>query len=249
MNLLLISGHGAGDPGATSTIDGKTYREADETRRVTAALAKALAAHCDVAVYPTDRNAYDDYRKGTLGSVAKFPDKDFVLEIHFNAVQLSGSDGKTKGVECYAPKSSGSPLPAALCDAVARCGLTNRGAKAYNWAVISQAQQNGAPAALLEVCFIDDPDDMEVYKAHFQDIVDAIASTIITAYNLKEETMTGKEIYDELNAYTATLPVPGWAEAELAEAVAAGITDGTNPMQLIPRYQAAIMAYRASKKA
>ena len=35
---------------------------------------------------------------------------------------------------------------------------------------------------------------------------------------------------------------------ELAEAVALGITDGTNPMQLIPRYQAAIMAKRAAQR-
>ena len=41
---------------------------------------------------------------------------------------------------------------------------------------------------------------------------------------------------------------PAWARAELAEAVELGITDGTNPMQLIPRYQAAIMAKRAAQK-
>jgi len=37
-------------------------------------------------------------------------------------------------------------------------------------------------------------------------------------------------------------------QAELAEAVALGITDGKNPMQLIPRYQAAIMAKRAAQR-
>ena len=63
----------------------------------------------------------------------------------------------------------------------------------------------------------------------------------------QEETMTGKEIYDALSAYTATLPVPDWAKKELEKAKAAGITDGTNPMQLIPKYQAAIMALRAKK--
>ena len=35
---------------------------------------------------------------------------------------------------------------------------------------------------------------------------------------------------------------------ELEEAVAMGITDGTDPMGLIPRYQAAIMAKRAVQK-
>ena len=64
----------------------------------------------------------------------------------------------------------------------------------------------------------------------------------------EEEKMNGKEIYEELQTYLASQPVPAWAQAELAEAVALGITDGKNPMQLIPRYQAAIMAKRAAQR-
>lgn len=64
----------------------------------------------------------------------------------------------------------------------------------------------------------------------------------------QEDTMTGKEIYESLNEYLGRQPVPAWARAELEEAVSLGITDGKNPMQLIPRYQAAIMAKRAAEK-
>lgn len=63
----------------------------------------------------------------------------------------------------------------------------------------------------------------------------------------QEDSMTGKEIYESLNEYLGRQPVPAWARAELEEAVSLGITDGKNPMQLIPRYQAAIMALRAMK--
>ncbi len=63
---------------------------------------------------------------------------------------------------------------------------------------------------------------------------------------MEEERMTGKEIYDALCQYLSSQPVPAWARAELEEAAAMGITDGENPMQLIPRYQAAIMAKRAA---
>lgn len=62
-----------------------------------------------------------------------------------------------------------------------------------------------------------------------------------------EDIMTGEEIYKALNDYLKTLPAPDWAQEELQEAIEAGITDGTRPMQTIPRYQAAIMALRASK--
>ena len=60
--------------------------------------------------------------------------------------------------------------------------------------------------------------------------------------------MTGKEIYDALSGYLNTQTVPDWAEEELAEAVRLGITGGQEPMALIPRYQAAIMAKRAVER-
>ena len=68
-------------------------------------------------------------------------------------------------------------------------------------------------------------------------------------YELMEEmTMTGKEIYDALQGYLKEQAVPDWAGEELEEAVKLGITDGSNPCQLVPRYQAAIMAMRALGK-
>lgn len=65
----------------------------------------------------------------------------------------------------------------------------------------------------------------------------------------EDEDMTGEDIYKKLKDYLSTQPVPAWARDELQEAVDMGITDGTRPMELIPRYQAAIMAKRAAKAA
>lgn len=75
--------------------------------------------------------------------------------------------------------------------------------------------------------------------------------------NFKEETMSAAEfiasltdeqayeIITKAQRHAATLPVPEWAKTELVEAVEAGVTDGESPMQLVPRYQAALMAARA----
>ncbi len=77
------------------------------------------------------------------------------------------------------------------------------------------------------------------------------SKTLVTAYIRpfddldKEDIMTGKEIYDALNEHLKNQPVPTLARKELEEAVKLGITDGKEPMALIPRYQAAIMAKRA----
>ena len=62
--------------------------------------------------------------------------------------------------------------------------------------------------------------------------------------------MTDEQAYrllEKAQRHAAGLPLPEWAGEELGAAVAAGITDGERPMQLIPRYQAAIMAARAGK--
>lgn len=77
----------------------------------------------------------------------------------------------------------------------------------------------------------------------------ALVTAYIRAFDDQEENMTGKEIYDALNDYLKKQPVPSWARAELEEAVKLGITDGKDPMALIPRYQAAIMAKRARTQA
>ena len=41
--------------------------------------------------------------------------------------------------------------------------------------------------------------------------------------------MTGEEIYKELTAYTASLPLPGWAKEELEEAVAWALPTAPTP--------------------
>lgn len=69
-------------------------------------------------------------------------------------------------------------------------------------------------------------------------------------YEEDDEYMTNEKFAELMDNYLrnqADLPLPKWAEQELAEARELGITDATRPMQLIPRYQAAIMALRAAK--
>lgn len=58
-----------------------------------------------------------------------------------------------------------------------------------------------------------------------------------------------KTAMDEFLKEQKTQDIPDWAkeDGEYAKAVECGITDGTNPCVFIPRYQAAIMAYRAKE--
>ena len=56
-----------------------------------------------------------------------------------------------------------------------------------------------------------------------------------------------KQYMDRYRQEMAAQPVSGWAEEELAAAVAAGITDGKRPHDFVTREEAAIMAVRSRK--
>ena len=257
MKLLLISGHGAGDGGASGQYGGRTYQEATETRRVTADVARDLAGDCAVTIYPTARNAFADYQAGVLDEIAHFDRYDYVLEIHFNALRQDDGDGKTKGVECYVPRDE--PETAVEEDIVrnvAACGFTNRGVKRRDWSVIRAAWRAGTPAALLEVCFIDNADDMAVYLEKREEIAQAIAEGIRQGFSLgEEEPMTYEQFVAWMDRYLAQRaqePPAAWSAEARAWAEEAGIVRGDGAGQMryrsfVTREETVEMLYRLSR--
>ena len=70
MKILLISGHGDGDPGASS----KFGVEATETVVMVQKIKETLGNYAQVDLYPTNRNAFKDLGKGCCQ--VKFGDYD-----------------------------------------------------------------------------------------------------------------------------------------------------------------------------
>lgn len=93
----------------------------------------------------------------------------------------------------------------------------------------------------------------EYYRAEAQALIDAGALRGGTdgSLNISEDMLrcmiVNKRYQDALMTGADTKP-SGWAEDELSEAVAAGITDGTRPRGYATREEAAIMVMRASVK-
>lgn len=231
LNVLLIAGHGAGDPGAVAN----GIQEADETRAVVSNLDTQLQGVCNVDIYPTDRNAYADLKAGKLA--VRWSDYDYVLEVHFNAFDGAPSDGKTKGVECYVTTSEGGiSVEEAICKNIASLGLTNRGVKRKNWDVIQAARSAGVSSALLEVCFLDDPDDMRVYNANKTAVATAIAAGIVSGFGLQMPA-------------PAPEPTQPWYQEALDFVVANGIADGTRPEDPCTRAEAWVMLLRLARLA
>lgn len=181
MNILLIAGHGGTpyDPGAC----GCGYTEAVETRRMATAVAPMLRAYgFHVTMYDQKNDAYQILNNG--GSIP-LSGIDYVLEIHLNAcVDDEKGDGKTTGVEVLVHTGEkGITVEQDICRRIAALGFENRGVKRRSGLlVMNTVHQKGISHALIETCFVDDADDMKLYKAKFYEIARAIADGVAEGF-------------------------------------------------------------------
>lgn len=181
MKLLLIAGHGNGDCGAT----GSGYYEADLTREVAKLLKAELDSYADVTIADTSKNWFEYLKTHTFN----FKPYNYVLEIHFNAcVNDQKGNGKTTGTEIYITTSEkGCSVEEKIVKGISNIGFTNRGVKRKNYSVISKVKKQGVSSALLELCFIDDVDDIKLYQSKKNEIIKAIAEGIISGFSLEKK--------------------------------------------------------------
>lgn len=182
MKILLICGHGAGDPGACAF----GYKEAYLVRDYAPMLKDKLSKYAEVTIFDTDKNMYE-YLK--TGHSFNFKNYDYVLELHFNAaVNDVNGDGKTTGTEILIHQNEkGTSVEQSILKNICGLGFRNRGVKVrsdlLNMNVCKGKQ--GVSYALLETCFIDDADDIKLYIDKKNYIVEAIANGIISGFGLK----------------------------------------------------------------
>lgn len=98
---------------------------------------------------------------------------DLDVSIHFN----SGSNDKTgnrksSGTEVfvYTDRSTQKERAARICESISDLGFRNRGVKTSETLYVLKYTK--APALLIECCFVDDKDDIEIYDA--EQMADAI---------------------------------------------------------------------------
>lgn len=179
MKILLIAGHGAGDPGAV----GCGYKEFELTREVVNLVKTRLSKFADVDVYDMNKNAFAILNSG--GRI-DFKPYNYVLEIHFNAF-----NEKAHGTEIYVTTSEKTTgVEDKMVKNISALGFTNRGVKRKNFYLINTAKNQGVSSALLEVCFIDNISDMTIYASKKNNIADAIVSAIVDGFSLKKSTVT-----------------------------------------------------------
>lgn len=185
MKVLLIAGHGAGDSGAV----GNGYKEADLTRKIVSALEPKLKKYCSVDVYPTSRNAYDDVQNGTFtnhvpGGIRSY---NYVFEVHLNSsADDPDGNGVTTGTEIYITSAEeGYTVETAILENVCSMGFRNRGVKRKDFSVIATCKNYGVSSALLESCFIDDQDDVDLLVPNIDKFAQKVVYGIADGFGLK----------------------------------------------------------------
>ena len=183
MKILLIAGHGEGDPGACAL----GYKEADITREIASKLKSALSNYATVDVFDTSKNMYKYLKSGKTFDFKKY---DYVLELHLNAcVNDTKGNGKTTGAEILVHSlEKGISVEESILNNIEKIGFRNRGVKRKTNLLNMNTckKKQGVSYALIEVCFIDDLDDMTLYQAKKDEVVNAIAQGIIKGFKLNK---------------------------------------------------------------
>lgn len=115
---------------------------------------------------------------------------DLDVSIHFNSgAGDQKGNGKTTGVEVfvYSAVSKAKPFAEKVCAAIAGLGFKNRGVKfSTGLAVLKNTK---SPAMLIECCFVDDKDDVQLYD--YQSMASAIVYGI-TGQRVRNAPESGK---------------------------------------------------------
>lgn len=126
------------------------------------------------------------------------------VSIHFNSgAKDQRGNGKTTGSEVWVYKNTSSAKTAAqrIVNNLASVGFANRGVKKSTGLYF--LRKATAPALLVEVCFVDDRDDYNVYMANVDKVAKAIAEgilgTTINSTSGIKTTTSAKYIYNGLD--------------------------------------------------
>ncbi len=196
-NVLIVAGHGQGDPGATSTISGTKYQESSLTREFANIVYDKLSSSSKPVNAIMYNQNYDWYKVngGASGPKITWSDYDFILEIHFNATEDSSKDlkgnGSYKGMGIYVHSGkSDTKIDKAILSAVkSKTGfkIWGGGSGIFTNSSLRNprlAEENGVSYGLLETCFIDDKDDMDFYNARKYEMATGVVNGIISGLGL-----------------------------------------------------------------
>ena len=168
--IAIDAGHGGRDPGAV--YEGR--REKDDTLRLALAVGEILERNGVDVVFTRTEDIYDSpTRKAQIANEANV---DYLVSIHRNAMPIPGS---ASGIETlvYQEGNQASNLAEDINEELEKVGFQNRGViPRPNLAVLRRSKM---PAVLVEVGFIDNEEDNQLFDEKFDQIAQAIADGVL----------------------------------------------------------------------
>lgn len=218
MVINVHGGHNAKAPGASGLLD-----EVAEDRKVKDLVIAQLRALGHTAYDCTDDDgATANACLKNIVARCNSHSADLDVSIHFNAAANDpAGDGSTTGTEVlvYSASSAAAPYAANICAAIAALGFRNRGVKERPGLYV--LKHTRAPALLVECCFVDDADDVALYRpeAMADAIVDGITQVVSRRYTAQFQMWLN-------DTYDAGLVVDGiWGPRTRAAAIRAFQTE------------------------
>ncbi|HHY0049452.1 TPA: N-acetylmuramoyl-L-alanine amidase [Clostridioides difficile] len=178
MNYNILNIHGGHNParkvacGAVGLID-----ESLEDRKVKDEVVSILRANSKTVYDCTVDNGTSktDVLKKIV-SKCNSHKVDLDISIHFNSgAKDEKGNGKTTGVEVFIYNEKTREVAIKICENISNLGFKNRGVKIDKGLYV--LRNTKAPAILVECCFVDDKDDVELYN--YKNMAKAIAEAIL----------------------------------------------------------------------
>ena len=259
--IAIDAGHGLYTAGkrCLKSLDPAETREWVLNDRIAKKVITALAAAGHDVLRLDDPTGKTDVPLNNRTKKANAWAADYLVSIHQNAGVNGGSGGGCIVIRQTGAAGKSQELQKAIYNAVIKhTGLKGNRSDPMPTQNLHMTRESKMPAVLIECGFMDSSVDVPIIlsAAFAEKCAAGIVEGILAIAGGKgvEDTMTEKELIaliDErikkIVAGSGTVASAS-LKAELAQAKAAGITDGSNPGGLVTREQAAVMALRASKK-
>ena len=175
MNIGIIGincGHTLIGPGSGAV---GLIQESEHTRLVGRALMELLEqAGIRVMDCTIDKAGSQAACLASVVQMANTQELDWFISIHFNA----SPSHQGQGAEVYTYKGRQYPDALAVCRNLERLGFRNRGVKAGTGLYV--VRKTKAKAMLIEVCFCDNPEDVEIYnRVGAEEVAQAIFDALV----------------------------------------------------------------------
>lgn len=178
ITVCLDAGHGGKDPGCDYEKDGSTIQEKDETLQMVLAIREAMEAQGIQVVLTREDDTFVELEdRAAIANEAK---ADYFISIHRNTLE----GGHANGVEIYyAPGASDETISFAsnVEEALNGVGISrDRGIMEANMVVCRLSEM---PAILVEMGFVMDDEDNQLFYQNMDAYAKAIADAVLSSYD------------------------------------------------------------------